>query len=142
MSTRARYGVRLMLELGIHFGENPILLKNIAKKENLSAKYLGQLVIPLKASGLINSVRGAHGGYMLAKTPREITVKDIVEVLEGDLAPSDCSKNKSLCSRSSYCITRDVWEKLEKSISKTLKSITLNDLVSKFKKQKINRGGK
>ena len=119
-----------------------MLLKDIARNEELSEKYLSQLVMPLKASGLINSVRGAQGGYLLARPPEQITVKDIVEVLEGDLAPSDCSKDNSLCSRSSYCITRDVWEKLEKSISKTLKSITLNDLVSKFKKERRNRGGK
>lgn len=134
MSTRARYGVRLMFELGLRYGGKPMLLKDIARNEELSEKYLSQLVIPLKASGLINSVRGAQGGYLLARPPEQVTVKDIVEVLEGDLAPSDCSKDSSLCSRSSYCITRGVWEKLEKSISKTLKSITLNDLVKKFKK--------
>ena len=134
MSTRARYGVRLMFELGLRYGGKPMLLKDIARNEELSEKYLSQLVMPLKASGLVNSVRGAQGGYLLARPPEQITVKDIVEVLEGDLAPSDCSKDNSLCSRSSYCITRDVWEKLEKSISKTLKSITLNDLVKKFKK--------
>lgn len=142
MSTRARYGVRLMFELGLCYGGKPMFLKDIARNEELSEKYLSQLVMPLKASGLVNSVRGAQGGYLLARPPEQITVKDIVEILEGDLAPSDCSKDNSLCARSSYCITRGVWEKLEKSISKTLKSITLNDLVSKFKKEKINRGGK
>jgi len=132
LSTRSRYGVRLMFELAINYGGSPVLLRNIAKNQDMSEKYLSKLIIPLKSAGLVNSIRGVHGGYILAKNPENISVKDIVEVLEGDISPVDCVKNASLCERVSICPTRDVWCKLENEISKTLKSISLGDIVKNF----------
>ena len=129
LSTRSRYGTRLMLELASHYDKKSIFLKNIAQKENISEKYLSHLVIPLKASGLINSSRGAHGGYRLAKPPSLITVKDIVKALEGDVSPVECVKNPAVCERFSTCAARDVWDILDRKISETLDSITLKDLI-------------
>jgi len=133
LSTRSRYGTRLMLELALHYKKGTVFLKDIAREEEISEKYLSHLVIPLKANGLISSSRGAHGGYRLAKSPSHITVKDIVQTLEGDLSPVECVKNPSICRRTSGCVTRDVWEKLDKRISDTLSSITLKDLVKSQK---------
>ena len=133
LSTRSRYGTRLMLELALHYNKGTVFLKDIAREEEISEKYLSHLVIPLKANGLISSSRGAHGGYRLAKSPSHITVKDIVQTLEGDLSPVECVKNPSICRRTSGCVTRDVWEKLDKRISDTLSSITLKDLVKSQK---------
>ena len=129
LSTRSRYGVRFMFELALNHGKDPILLKNIAKNQEISEKYLSKLIIPLKAGGLVNSKRGAHGGYVLAKEPDKISIKEIVELLEGDISPVDCVKNTSLCKRASVCPVRDVWCKLDGEISETLKSISLEDIV-------------
>lgn len=130
LSTRARYGTRFMLELALNFDKGNIFLKDIAKKEEISEKYLSQLVIPLKASGLISSSRGAHGGYRLAKPLSQITLKEIIQVLEGNLSLVECVKNPSVCSRVSKCVTRDIWEKLDGKISGVLNSFTLKDLVN------------
>lgn len=138
LSTRSRYGVRLMLELALNYNKGNTLLKDIAKKEDISEKYLSQLMIPLKSRGLIVSSRGAHGGYNLAKNPSLITIKDIVQTLEGSLNLVECVNNPSVCDRTSKCITRDVWEILDQKISETLSSITLNDLLKSHKKQPIN----
>ena len=129
LSTRSRYGTRLMLELALNYHKGNVYLKDVAREEDISEKYLSHLVIPLKANGLISSSRGAHGGYRLAKSPSRITVKDIVQTLEGNLSPVECIKNPSVCKRVPGCVTRDVWKKLDEKISDTLNSITLEDLV-------------
>lgn len=123
-----------MLELALNFAKGNIFLKDIAKKEEISEKYLSQLVIPLKASGLISSSRGAHGGYRLAKPPSQITLKEIIQVLEGNLSLVECVKNPSVCSRVSKCVTRHIWEKLDEKISDVLSSVTLEGLVNSQKK--------
>jgi Rrf2 family cysteine metabolism transcriptional repressor len=133
LSTRSRYGVRLMFELALNYGKEPVLLRNIAKNQEISEKYLSKLIIPLKAAGFVNSLRGAHGGYILAKEPVKISIKEIVEVLEGDISPVECVKNPSLCKRVSICPTRDVWCKLNNEISETLKNISLEDIVKNSK---------
>lgn len=133
LSTRARYGTRLMLELALNFNQGTVFLKDIAQKEEISEKYLSHLVISLKASGLISSSRGAHGGYRLAKPPSQITLMDIVQILEGNLSLVECVKNPSVCSRVSKCATRDIWGKLDEKISDVLSSVTLEDLVSSQK---------
>lgn len=135
ISTRTRYGVRLMLELGLSYENGLIFLKDIAKKEDISEKYLSQIIIPLKAAGLVNSFRGARGGYILAKAPTEITLKDIFEILEGNLALVGCINNPSECSRVPVCITRDIWCELDKVIAGKLGSITLEDLVTRFERK-------
>ena len=130
LSTRARYGTRLMLELALNFSKGTIFLKDIAKKEEISEKYLSHLVIPLKANGLISSSRGAHGGYMLAKSPSKITLEEIVETLEGGISCVECVKNPHICPRFSKCVTRGIWEKIDKNISKALSSVTLLSLMN------------
>ncbi len=135
LSTRSRYGVRMMLELALNYEKGAVFLKDIAGKEEISEKYLGQLVIPLKAAGLINSIRGAHGGYILAKKPDEISLKNIIEILEGDLNLVSCVKDSSLCNRVSVCITRGVWAKLGDKIKEVLGSFTLEDLVKEHREK-------
>ena len=133
LSTRARYGTRLMLELALNFNNGTIFLKDIAEKEEISEKYLSHLVIPLKSSGLISSSRGAHGGYQLAKSPSQITLKEIVQTLEGSISCVECVKNPSICSRVSKCATRGIWQKLDEKISDELNSVTLEDLANSQK---------
>lgn len=133
LSTRSRYGTRFMVELALHFNQGSIFLKDIAKNEEISEKYLSHLVIPLKASGLISSSRGTHGGYRLAKPPEFITIKDIVQVLEGDISPVECVKNPFVCNKTKDCITREIWKKLDDKILRALNSITLKDLIKSNK---------
>jgi len=131
LSTRARYGTRLMLKLGLCFGQGPVFLKDIAKREEISEKYLSQIIIPLKGAGLVRSFRGAHGGYTLAKSPAKITIGDIVGVLEGQLRLMDYSKADDL--RASARITQGLWQRLEKKIIQTLDEVTLADLIKQSK---------
>lgn len=129
LSTRTRYGVRLMVALAVNYGKGPVFLKDIAKGENISEKYLSLIIIPLRAANLVNSVRGAHGGYNLSKDPSKIRLKEIVDVLEGDCSLVDCVKNPSSCTRLPICASHDVWEMVGNKISEVLSSITLDKLL-------------
>jgi Rrf2 family transcriptional regulator, cysteine metabolism repressor len=141
LSTRTRYGVRMMLALARNYGKGRIYLKEIAKCEEISEKYLSLIIIPLKGIGLVKSIRGAHGGYTLGKAPAEITLKDIVDILEGDCLV-DCVKDPRACSRLQGCATRDIWKMLGGKISDVLRSITLERLVQMdMDKNKRNIGG-
>ncbi len=133
LSTRARYGVRLMLALARNYGKGPMYLKDIARTEEISQKYLSLLIIPLKEVGLVHSTRGAHGGYTLARTPGQINFGEIVDVLEGNRLV-DCVRNPSACSRASVCTSRDVWAFLEDKISETLRAITLENRLAELER--------
>lgn len=131
LSTKGRYGVRLMLELALHYGKGPMLLKDIAKREEMSEGYLEHLIPLLKSGKLIHSNRGAHGGYTLAKPPSEINLKEIVQSLEGSLSPVECVDIQSFCHRAGFCVTRDIWKELGEKISQTLEAVTLKDMVNR-----------
>lgn len=137
LSTRGRYGLKAMYQLAIYYGEGPISLKIVAKEQNLSENYLEQLVSVLRKDGLLNSVRGAQGGYMLAKAPIEITVGDILRILEGDIAPADCVTNEAYeCKNEENCITKTVWIKIKNSIDNVIDSITLQDMLDEKQENK------
>jgi Rrf2 family protein len=136
LSTRTRYGVRLMVSLALNYGQTNVFLKDIAKGENISEKYLSLIIIPLRRVGLVNSIRGAHGGYSLARDPSQITLKEIVDVLEGDCSLVDCVKNPSTCPRVSICASHDIWAIIGGKISETLSSITIAMLV-KMNQEKV-----
>ena len=135
LSTRGRYGLKAMFDLAVHDGEGPVPLRSIAERQKVSDHYLEQLIAELRKTGLVKSVRGAQGGYMLAHKPSEITVGDIIRVLEGPLGPSDCVlENKPiLCNNADHCITKMVWEKIQVSISNVIDSITLQDMLDDHK---------
>ena len=138
LSTRGRYGVRLMLDLALRYGEGPILLKDIAQRQEISEKYLWQLINPLKTAGFVNSLRGAHGGYVLGRAPEAISLKEILLVLEGSLCLVDCVDTPSICERSSSCICRDVWEEASKNMQQTLDNTTLATMIERKKKAETN----
>jgi Rrf2 family protein len=119
----------MMLDLALHHGGEPVLLKDIACRQAVSEKYLSQIVIPLRSAGLVQSVRGAHGGYKLADKPDNITLRDIVGALDGEIFLVDCVSDMKNCSRVSICPTRDIWSLLGRKINDTLQAITLSDLV-------------
>ncbi len=135
LSTKIRYGTRAILELACRYGEGPIELKEIAKKQDISIKYLEQVIIPLRTAGMVKSVRGSKGGYSLALPPSEVSLNDVIETLEGPLALVDCVSEPRVCKRSSSCVTRDVWSDVSEALHRILKSITLEEMV----KRKIER---
>ncbi|MDD5038619.1 MAG: Rrf2 family transcriptional regulator [Dehalococcoidales bacterium] len=141
LSTRGRYGVRLMIELALHHGAGPVLLKEIAERQGISEKYLWHLINPLKTTGLVNSIRGAHGGYVLGKAPEAITLKEILQVLEGSLCLVDCVDNPSLCERSSSCVSRDIWGEASKNLRQTMADTTLAAMAERQKEKLQNETG-
>ena len=129
ISTRGRYGTRMMLDLAAHHDQGPTPLREIAKRQDLSVKYLEQLIIPLKAAGYIRSVRGARGGYTLARKPDKISVGQIIQVLEGGLSLVDCVDDAKVCEREKNCPTRDIWLRMSERLMEELSSLTLRDVL-------------
>ena len=131
LSTRSRYGTRLLLDMAQHYNQGPIQLGEIAKRQNISVKYLEQIIIPLKKAHFIESVRGPKGGHTLAKPPQEITVAEIVALLEEGVGLVECTEHADVCGRAGTCPTRLIWREASRAMLNTLKSITLADLVEK-----------
>jgi len=119
----------MMLDLAAHHDQGPTPLRKIAKRQDLSVKYLEQLIIPLKAAGYIRSVRGARGGYTLARKPDKINVGQIIKVLEGGLSLVDCVEEPKLCEREKNCPTRDIWLRMSERLMEELSSLTLSDVL-------------
>lgn len=130
LSTKGGYGVRAMFDLAQHYGEGPIPLKSVAQRQEISEHYLEQLIANLRKAGLVKSIRGAQGGYMLARKPEEIRIGDIIRVLEGPIAPVDCvsEEDPESCTRAESCIAKGIWEKVRDSITQVLDDITLLDM--------------
>lgn len=135
ISTKIRYGTRAMLELACHYGEGPIELKEIAKRESISLKYLEQVIVPLRTAGLVKSVRGSKGGYSLAKPPSEICLNDLIEILEGPLNLIECLNDSKVCQKISTCVTRDIWKEVSEAIQGIFHSVTLEDMVDRRKEK-------
>jgi|TARA_B100001971_G_C18045728_1_gene460096 Rrf2 family protein len=124
------------LELALHQGDGPVLLRNIAQKQQISLQYLERLISPLIAGGVVRSTRGAKGGVSLARAPEEIRLSEVVRLLEGSVAPVECVDNPEACNRSELCVTRDIWGELKQAIDDVLDSTTLKDLVERQKRKK------
>ncbi|HNX59990.1 MAG TPA: Rrf2 family transcriptional regulator [Spirochaetota bacterium] len=130
LSTRSRYGIRLMLELSKNYGKGTIFLKDIARNQEISEKYLSQLIIPLRGAGLVQSTRGAHGGYSLGKPAAEISLYEIVKALDGPISVVECVTNPKVCSRYDICPTQKIWKGLNDSMIRYLTEISLESLLS------------
>lgn len=133
ISTKGRYALRLMVDLAEHKDSGFIALKDVAKRQNISKKYLEQIVPVLNGAGLLNTNRGNRGGYKLAKEPKEYTVGDILRITEGSIAPVSCLESDvNSCERKNFCQTLYVWEGLYKVVNEYLDSITVQDIVDKI----------
>lgn len=130
LSTRSRYGTRLILDMARNHGKNPIQLGEIARRQNISLKYLEQIIRPLKRANYIKSFRGAKGGHMLNKPPEQITVGEVVALLEGGTFLTFCSNNPQSCNRSDRCPTRLVWIEASQALFARLNQITFADLLA------------
>jgi Rrf2 family cysteine metabolism transcriptional repressor len=131
LSTKGRYGLRAILDLALHQSEGLVLLRDIARRQEVSLPYLEHLIAPLTAAGLVKSTRGSRGGVLLLRSPSEIKLGEIIEVLEGSIAPVDCVNDPKLCHRSGFCVTRDIWIEMKMAMSQVLDSTTLQDLVER-----------
>jgi len=130
LSTKGRYGLKAMYDLALHNGEGPISLTAIAERQRISIHYLEQLVSPLRKAGLLKSVRGAQGGYLLAKQPNEISVREILELLEGPLAPASCVvEGEESCDHSDFCVSKMIYDRIYESINQVVENISLQDML-------------
>jgi len=134
LSTRSRYGTRMMLEIAKHYKQGPIQLGNIAKHQGISVKYLEQIIIPLKHAKYVKSVRGAKGGHLLAKAPENITIGEIVALLEGGSTVVACSDDPGSCHHADGCVVRTLWREAAVAMYKKLNSVTLSELVRRDRK--------
>jgi Rrf2 family protein len=139
LSTRSRYGTRLMLDMAQHYREGPIHLGDIAKRQDVSVKYLEQIIIPLKKAHYIESLRGSKGGHILTKPPEEITVGEIVALLEEGSGLVACAQDTTVCERAGICPTRLLWKEAYEAMFDRLEAITLADLVERAENMESKR---
>jgi len=135
LSTRSRYGTRMLVDMAQHYNECPIQVGDIAKRQAISVKYLEQIIIPLKRAGYMKSVRGPKGGHVLARRPEEITVGEIVALLEKGTALVECVERPEVCDRSASCLTRPLWTEAAEALFSRLRAVSLADLVKKGRKR-------
>jgi len=131
LSTRGQYATRALLDLALHSDEEPVLMKDISRRQQISQRYLEHLVTPLIAGGILRSTRGAKGGISLVKPPEQVKLSELMQLVEGSLGLVECVTNPDVCDRSESCVTRDVWCELKNAISGVLESTTLQDLVER-----------
>lgn len=143
LSTKGRYGLSAVLDLAIHDKEEAVALSQIAERQGISMNYLEQLISKLRKAGIVNGIRGAQGGYVLAIPAEKISVGDILRALEGDLNPVDCSevnKSDSVCCNADLCVTKYVWKRISDSINDAVDGIMLSELVAESKRVQAGAG--
>jgi Rrf2 family cysteine metabolism transcriptional repressor len=133
ISTKGRYALLIMLDLAVYNTGEPVSLRDIARRQEISEKYLEQIISLLNKGRLVQSVRGAQGGYLLRRDPKDYTVGEILRLTEGDLAPVDCVGNSGVtCEHKADCVTVEVFEKINEAVNKVVDNITLQDLVDRY----------
>lgn len=143
LSTRGHYGLKAIMDLALRYGQGPVALRSVAERQGIPAHYLEQLIALLRQAGLVKGVRGAQGGYMLAREPEKIKVGEVIRALEGPLAPVSCVKegdDPAACERVSYCRARTVWLRVRDALASTLDSISLADLCREA--EEVKKGGR
>lgn len=129
ISTKGRYGLRTLMDVAMHQAKGPVTLNDIARRQEISVKYLWQVINPLKTSGLLSVTRGAKGGYVLARRPEDITMLEVVTDLEGPMSVVECIGKEDACSRINTCIARTVWMEVNRAVEKALGDITLAEVL-------------
>lgn len=129
LTTKGRYVIRALIDMAIHSADGPVLVKDIAERQGISARYLEQLLLAPKIAGLIRSTRGAHGGFTFTQKPSDITLLDIVQIMEGSISPAECADDPTVCPLVDTCVTHDIWVKVKKATNEILESTTLQNLV-------------
>ena len=140
ISTKGRYGLRILIDLATHDPGKPRLIRDIAKSQQISEKYISRLVIDLRRAKLIRSVRGIKGGFHLAKLPEEITLLEILETMEGPISVVDCVHSPEKCSRQALCPAREIWTELNEGIRDLTRKITLDDILNAYRQHNADLG--
>ena len=139
VSTKGDYGVRALVELAHHYGEGPMQSAMIASRQEVPEPYLDQLLTTLRRAGFIRSVRGPQGGHALIREPGDVKLSEVMEALEGSLAPIACVDDPESCTKSGGCVQRDVWEQVRDATQAILENVTIGDLAEK--EREFNRNG-
>ena len=137
LSTKGRYGLRAVLDLALHSQDEVVPLSEIALRQNISISYLEQLISKLRRAGIVKSMRGAQGGYLLAKDPNKLSIGEILRALEGNLNPVDCAEaagSGEICNAADQCVTKLVWMRISDSINSAVDSIMLSELIEESNK--------
>jgi Rrf2 family protein len=137
LSTRSRYGIRALIDIALNANDRPVLLRDVAHRQEISTMYLEHLITPLISAGIIRSTRGAKGGVWLARPIKDVKVSEIIQLLEGSMAPVECVDDINYCPRYESCVTREVWVDLKRAMTSVLDNITLEDLVERQKQKMI-----
>ncbi|MDD3469809.1 MAG: Rrf2 family transcriptional regulator [Thermoguttaceae bacterium] len=132
ISTRGRYGVRILLDLALHEQDSPRMIREIAVSQKISEKYISRLIIELRRAGLVQSVRGSRGGYRLARQPSDLTLLEVIETMEGPIHLVECLTTPEYCQQADDCVARVVWDLVNHDIRQKLASITLQDLLGRI----------
>jgi Rrf2 family transcriptional regulator, cysteine metabolism repressor len=135
LSTKGRYGTRALLDLALRETNEPVPLKDIARRQEIQIRYLEHLITPLIGAGIIRTHRGNRGGISLAKSPGDIKLSEVIQALEGSICLVDCVDDPDSCERSASCVTRDIWDRMEKAMKDVLEKTTLKDLVERQRKK-------
>ena len=138
LSTKGRYGTRLLLNLAARYGDGTpsVILKSISEEEEISIRYLEQIIIPLKLNKIVRSIRGAGGGYALSRPPSQIKLSDVLRILEGTCCLVECVDDETFCDRRSFCATHEVWKGATEILKNYFSNLTLQDLVEIQEKKK------
>lgn len=141
LSTKGRYGLRALIDMAVHSEEEAVSISSVSARQGISESYLEQLVRRLKKAGLVTSIRGAQGGYRLAKPASEISVGDILRALEGNLEAVECSglSEERNCEDADFCVAKYVWQRINDSITEAVDGITLDQLIEESKKTKAKK---
>lgn len=142
LSTRGQYSARAMLDIAINSeGGKPVQLRDIARRQDIPEKYLERLIGSLRAAGLLKSLRGAQGGYLLSRPPAEIRLSEIIQIVEGPISPVECVDSPNICQRSHDCVAREIWDGLKQAVYDALSAITLEKMTA-MQKAKLEHGCK
>ncbi len=140
LSTKGRYGLRMMFVLARNYGKGPVSLSYISRQEDISVNYLEQLILPLRRKDLVLSKRGAKGGYLLKKAPADITIGAILKTLEGPILAAECLNNDELdCDYVENCVTRKIWQRITLAVDEVIESMTLQDMLDEDKSANLNK---
>lgn len=132
VSTKGRYGLRTLVDIALHQEKGAVTLNDIARRQDISVKYLWQVINPLKTAGLLSVMRGAKGGYMLARRPEDISMLEVVTTLEGPMSLVECLTQEDICDRIDSCVARSVWKEVNQTVEKALKNITLAEVLRRY----------
>ena len=140
ISTKGRYGLRILIDLAMHDPGKPRMLRDIAESQQISEKYISRLVIDLRRAKLVRSVRGVNGGFHLAKRPDEITLLEVLETMEGPLSVVECVRSPEKCKRQTLCPARNIWTQLNEGIRELTRNITLDDILNAYRQHNADLG--